>query len=173
LRNAWFIRSNSLGRLYKGQECSAARSLEIVGERWSLLILRDALFRGYTRFSDFQRSLGIAPNILARRLETFVDADIMEARPAALNSEHSYYVLTAKGIDLKPAIIALTEWGDRWLSEPGPAVFTHQRCEGHVRQELRCEKCGKKLKVTDVVARKKDLATKKEIKKKKNHPNRK
>ena len=67
-----------LGRLYENQDCSAARTLEVVGERWSLLILRDAMFGGFTRFSQFQKSLGIATNILAKRLEGFVAAGLME-----------------------------------------------------------------------------------------------
>lgn len=69
-----------LGRYYPGQTCSAASALELVGERWSLLILRDAFFRGHTRFSDFERSLGIAPNILTKRLESFVSDGLMELR---------------------------------------------------------------------------------------------
>ena len=68
-----------LGRLYENQECSATRTLELVGERWSLLILRDAMFRNFTRFSQFQKSLGIATNVLTRRLEGFVEAlDLIE-----------------------------------------------------------------------------------------------
>jgi DNA-binding HxlR family transcriptional regulator len=148
-----------LGRLYEGQWCSAARALEIVGERWSLLILRDAFFAGYTRFSDFQRSLGIAPNILARRLQSFVEEGLMQMRPSDANAEYSEYVLTPKGMDFKPAIVALTEWGERWSSEPGPVLFTHEGCQGHVHQELLCAECGKALKVTDVVARPKEVAT--------------
>ena len=69
-----------LGRTYEGQNCSAARALEVVGERWSLLIMRDALFRGMTRFSDFQRSLGLASNVLAKRLDGFVENGLMEQR---------------------------------------------------------------------------------------------
>ena len=74
-----------LGRLYESEICSAARALEVVGERWSLLILRNAAFAGQTRFSEFERRLGIAPNILASRLEGFVAAGLMEVRP---NAEH-------------------------------------------------------------------------------------
>ena len=70
-----------LGRLYENQDCSAARALELVGERWSLLILRDAMFRGSTRFSEFQKSLGVATNILAKRLEGLVQGGLMERRP--------------------------------------------------------------------------------------------
>ena len=75
-----------LGRTYEGQNCSAARALEVVGERWSLLIMRDALFRGTTRFSDFQRSLGLASNVLAKRLDGFVENGVMEQR---VNPEHA------------------------------------------------------------------------------------
>jgi DNA-binding HxlR family transcriptional regulator len=141
-----------LGHRYDNQTCSAARALELVGERWSLLILRDALFRGYTRFSDFQRSLGIAPNILAKRLESFVEAGIMEARPSAPGSEPVGYVLTPKGLDFKPTIIALTAWGDRWVT-PGPAVFEHAGCGGVVEQQLRCAACGAVPGPADVRAR--------------------
>ena len=129
-----------LGRLYESQECSAARALEVVGERWSLLILRDALFRGYVRFSDFERSLAVAPNILQKRLESLVRDGIMETR-AAENSDHREYVLTPKGHDFKPVVMALTAWGDKWV-EPGPAVFEHSGCGGVVEQQLHCSACG-------------------------------
>lgn len=110
-----------LGRLYEGQDCSAARALELVGERWSLLILRDAMFRGYTRYGQFQKSLGIASNILAKRLEDFVAAGLMERAPTA-PGEAVEYRLTQKGLEFKPVIIALTEWGDKWV-RPGPVLF--------------------------------------------------
>jgi DNA-binding HxlR family transcriptional regulator len=99
-----------LGRFYENQDCSAARALELVGERWSLLILRDAMFRNFTRFSQFQKSLGIATNILTRRLEDFVAANLMEHRQPSGSGETGEYVLTQKGLELKPVIIALTEW---------------------------------------------------------------
>ena len=130
-----------LGRLYEGQECAAARTLEIVGERWSLLILRDALFRGYTRFSDFQKSLGVAANILARRLEVLVEAGIMEAVRTSSHPNHREYVLTEKGQDFKPVIVALTRWGDKWIG-PGPVEFVHEACGGVLRQQFHCERCG-------------------------------
>ena len=123
-----------LGRLYEGEDCSAARALELVGERWSLLILRDAMFGGCTRFSEFEHSLDIAPNILSKRLRGFVDAGIMEARPSG------EYHLTTKGLELKPVIVALTDWGDKWVGQ-GPVVFVHEGCGGRVVQEFRCEAC--------------------------------
>jgi len=72
-----------LGRTYESQNCSVARSLELIGERWSLLILRDAIFAGATRFGDFQRSLGLASNILTTRLDRFVETGLMERRAAS------------------------------------------------------------------------------------------
>src|SRR3954451_12052960 len=97
-----------LGKTYDSQICSIARALELVGERWSLLILRNALFAGSTRYGEFQRSLGIATNVLQDRLDGFVRAGIMERRSQANQRELSEYVLTDKGRDFAPALIALT-----------------------------------------------------------------
>src|SRR5436190_16497735 len=99
-----------LGRTYDRENCSMARALEFVGERWSLLIIRNAMFAGQTRFTEFQRSLGVAPNILANRLERLVDTGLMQLRQHNGDKE---YVLTTKGLDLQPVIIAFTTWGDR------------------------------------------------------------
>jgi DNA-binding HxlR family transcriptional regulator len=140
-----------LGRLYEGQDCAAARTLEIVGERWSLLILRDALFRGFTRFSDFQRSLGIAPNILSRRLEAFVAAGLMRALKDVNHPAHRQYLLTDKGQDFKSVVIALATWGERWLG-PGAAEFVHRGCGGVARQHFRCERCRAEPSVNEVEA---------------------
>src|SRR5208337_1368073 len=101
-----------LGRTYEKEACSAARALEIAGERWSLLILRNALFAGMTRFTDFQESLKLAPNILSKRLDSFVKEGLMT--PSKGESEHLECRLTPKGLDFKPIIIALTYWGDKW-----------------------------------------------------------
>jgi DNA-binding HxlR family transcriptional regulator len=141
-----------LGRLYENQECSAARTLELVGERWSLLILRDAMFRNYTRFSQFEKSLGIATNILAKRLEGFVAADLMERRQPGAYGEQAEYLLTQKGLELKPVIIALTEWGDKWL-RPGPVVFQNESDSKRVELQLRRVGDDTKVAIRDVVAR--------------------
>ena len=141
-----------LGRLYENQECSATRTLELVGERWSLLILRDAMFRSYTRFSQFQKSLGIATNILARRLEGFVEAGLMEHRQPGASGEQAEYVLTQKGLELKPVIIALTEWGDKWV-RPGPVVFQNEFDGQLVELQLRRVGDDAPVAIADVVAR--------------------
>ncbi|MFL5640181.1 MAG: winged helix-turn-helix transcriptional regulator [Gemmatimonadaceae bacterium] len=140
-----------LGRTYPGQDCSAARTLELVGERWSLLILRDAIFRGYTRYSEMQRSLDIAPNILARRLERLVDEGILDDGGGKAG-EHSEYRLTEKGRDLAKVVIALTAWGDKWI-EPGPIEYFHEECGGAVEQHLVCRKCGEVHKASAVAVR--------------------
>jgi len=143
-----------LGRTYEGQNCSAARALEVAGERWSLLIIRDALFRGITRFSDFQRSLGVAPNILATRLDSFVGAGLMELRQYSERPPQHEYLLTGKGRDLGPVIIALTAWGDRWAAPQGPPIaYEHQGCGGVIRQETRCMTCGDPAPAADITAR--------------------
>lgn len=140
-----------LGRLYENQNCSAARALELVGERWSLLILRDAMFGDCKRFSQFQKGLGIATNILAKRLEDFVAAGLMERRQSGTPSDQAEYLLTQKGMELKPAIIALTEWGDKWV-EPGPIEFRHATDRQQVALQLRCVGDNTLADVADVVA---------------------
>lgn len=142
-----------LGRTYETQNCSAARALEVVGERWSLLIIRHALFRGVTRFADFQRSLGIARNILAARLDWFVEQGLMQRQPSADGFAYHDYVLTKKGRELQPVIVALTHWGDRWAAPAAPPViFRHVRCGGAVRVQAICEQCGGHLDADAVYA---------------------
>jgi DNA-binding HxlR family transcriptional regulator len=141
-----------LGRLYDNQDCSAARALELVGERWSLLILRDAMFRNSTRFSQFQQSLGIATNVLAKRLEGFVAAGLMEHRQPGAPGEQADYLLTEKGLELKPVIIALTAWGDKWV-RPGPVVFQSACDSQPIELQLRTVGDETRVATSDVVAR--------------------
>jgi len=133
-----------LGKTYDSQVCSIARSLEVVGERWSLLIIRNALFAGSTRYSDFQRSLGIATNVLQDRLDGFVEAGIMRRRRYSEQPELYEYLLTEKGRDFAPALIALTEWGDRWAAPDGrPILYRHGACGSPVSHEVVCASCGR------------------------------
>ena len=120
-----------LGRTYEAQNCSAARALELVGERWSLLIIRNALFAGHARFGEFQRSLGVAPNILTARLDSFVQAGLMERRRYSEHLDHYEYLLTSKGRDLAPVIVALSAWGDQYAAPNGPPIiYEHAVCGG-------------------------------------------
>jgi DNA-binding HxlR family transcriptional regulator len=126
-----------LDRTYPSQVCSIARTLEAVGERWSLLIVRDA-FLGVSRFSDFQRSLGIARNVLTQRLEHLVAEDIFEHR------DDGAYVLTRKGRELAPTLHQLMKWGDHHYPRPeGPPRLTlHRGCGGRVEGDMVCTRCG-------------------------------
>jgi DNA-binding HxlR family transcriptional regulator len=133
-----------LGKAYDDEVCSIARALEVVGERWSLLIIRNALFAGCTRYSDFQRRLGIASNILTNRLDGFVEAGIMRRHRYSEQPELFEYLLTEKGRDFAPALIALTGWGDRWAAPDGrPVLYRHSTCGSDVAHAVLCEECGR------------------------------
>ena len=133
-----------LGSTYDSEVCSAARALEVVGERWSLLIVRNALFAGMTRYNEFRRRLGIASNILTTRLEGLVDAGVMHRRRYSRDPDLYEYLLTEKGRDLVPVILALTEWGDRWRAPDGPPIlYSHAVCGGAVSLHTICSTCGR------------------------------
>src|SRR3954471_2078272 len=145
--------ANMLGKTYEDQVCSIARALEVVGERWSLLILRNALFAGSTRYSDFQPSLGIASNILQNRLDGCVDAGLMRRHRYSEQPALYEYLLTDKGRDFAPSLIALTEWGDRWEAPAGPPVlYSHATCGSAVSHEVVCATCGPLGDAADVQA---------------------
>ena len=116
-----------LGTDYAGQACSLARTLEIVGERWTLLILRD-LFFGVRRFSDLQRHLDVPRAVLSTRIASLVEGGLVERRPYAPGRDE--LLLTAAGADLWPAVHALMQWGEKHRS-PGGArrVFIHVGCD--------------------------------------------
>jgi DNA-binding HxlR family transcriptional regulator len=111
-----------LKRDYEGQNCSVARALEVVGERWTLLIIRDA-FLGLRRFEQFQEDLGIARNVLTDRLNRLVEEGILERVPYSERPARYEYRLTPKGRDLNIALAGLRQWGDRYLSEKPPRVI--------------------------------------------------
>jgi DNA-binding HxlR family transcriptional regulator len=135
--------------------CSIARGLEILGEWWTLLILRDAFF-GVRRFEDFVTDLRISRGILTDRLATLVDHGIVERRRYQERPERYEYRLTDKGRDLFPVVMALMQWGDKWLSpaEVGgpPVIITHTACGHDVNGPFRCEHCGKPVSARDVDA---------------------
>jgi DNA-binding HxlR family transcriptional regulator len=140
-----------LHNTYEGQICSVARALEVIGERWTILIVRDA-FLGVRRFDDFQRSLGVARNVLNTRLQRLVEAGILERRRYQERPARHEYRLTEMGRDLWPAVVALMQWGDRWLGSDGgaPMVVVHRECGGGVTDRRTCADCGTPLDVRDV-----------------------
>jgi len=129
----------ALGTDYSGQDCSLAKALEIVGERWSLLLVRDA-FLGVTRFSDFRRRLDISKAVLTQRLGSLVEAGVLERRT---HRGHDRYVLTASGEALWPAVHALMRWGDATTSTRGPRrLFRHVTCDADLDLSGHCPVCG-------------------------------
>jgi DNA-binding HxlR family transcriptional regulator len=138
---------------YSDQNCSIARALELVGERWTLLIVREA-FLGTRRFDQFQSRLGIARNVLQVRLQRLTDAGVMQRERYQERPERFEYRLTAKGVDLWPVIISLLQWGDRYEAPLGPpVVLEHRDCGGELDDRRRCRRCGAGLTALDVKAR--------------------
>src|SRR4051812_22992325 len=132
-----------LKRTYDTQVCSIAGALELVGERWSLLILRD-VFLGVRRFDDLQRNLGIARNVLRDRLKLLVDEGILERVRYQERPERFEYRLTDKGRDLWPVLHSLMVWGDQHVSGAGnePTIVEHRDCGGRIDAHGVCERCG-------------------------------
>ena len=141
-----------LPRTYDDQNCSIARTLEVLGDRWTLLVIRDA-FLGVHRFDDFQRDLGIARNVLSDRLQTLVDHGILERRQYAERPPRWEYRLTEKGLDLYPVIVGLLRWGDKWASDDAPVVLTHKTCGHDVTPVLTCPDCGEPVSARDMTFR--------------------
>ena len=140
----------TLPRDYANEVCSAARTLEIVGERWTLLIVRDAVY-GVRRFSDFAVHLQVPRAVLAERLGTLVDAAILERVPGP--SGRDEYELTAKGVALWPVVRSLMAWGDEFYGRPGGPrrLFLHAADEGRLDGDGICAECGQLVPVPDIL----------------------
>jgi DNA-binding HxlR family transcriptional regulator len=134
-----------LPRLYQGQVCSIARTLELVGDRWTLLVMRDAL-RGVRRFEEFRTRLGIAHNVLADRLSRLTEAEILERRLYQTRPDRYDYHVTRRGLDLWPTIMSLLMWGDQYAAPDGPPLLVvHRGCGGRLVLGLTCSACGAPL----------------------------
>lgn len=132
--------------------CSVAQCLEVVGEWWSMLILRD-VFLGVTRFDDIQERLGISRNILSRRLSALVDAGVLKKVPYSEHPPRFEYRLTPKGVDLWPVLTAMRQWGDRYAAPDGPPLVTRHKGCGMVSESVMvCSACGEQVQARDVEA---------------------
>jgi DNA-binding HxlR family transcriptional regulator len=141
-----------LGRTYEGQNCSVAKTLELVGERWTMLVLREA-FMGRRRFDEMAEGLGIARNVLTARLARLVDEGVLVKARYQERPERFEYRLTEKGIDLWPVIVTLMQFGDQYYAPDGaPVVITHKDCGGAIDAHRVCERCGARLTARDVRA---------------------
>lgn len=137
---------------FANMNCSIAQTLEIVGEWWSILIIRDCML-GVTRFDDFQASLGIARNVLTDRLNALVARGILARVPYQEHPERYDYRLTEKGRDLWPILTALRQWGDRWEAPHGPPlVIEHKACGHQALMVPTCSACGEPMDARSVRA---------------------
>ncbi len=126
--------------------CSIAQTLEVIGEWWTPLILRDIAL-GVSRFDEIQRNLGISRKVLAQRLETLLEHGVVRREQYSQRPPRYDYFLTEKGADLGAVLLALQAWGDKWVfGDEGPPVRNrHERCGGFTELELRCTCCGEPL----------------------------
>ncbi len=134
--------------------CSIARTLSLVGERWTVLILRE-LFLGRRRFDQIQEELGIATNVLSQRLTTLVDEGIVERRPYSQRPERYEYRLTEKGLELQPVLLALLAWGDKYTAggKGPPLEIVHADCGHAVHAVSTCSHCGGELHARNIRSR--------------------
>jgi DNA-binding HxlR family transcriptional regulator len=131
---------------YEGLVCSIARTLEVIGDRWTMLVVRDA-FLGVRRFDEFQRSLGIARNVLTDRLARLVSDEILERHRYQDRPQRYEYTLTPAGLDLWPVLISLLTWGDKHRPEDAgpPRLIRHRGCGGAITERATCAECGEPL----------------------------
>jgi DNA-binding HxlR family transcriptional regulator len=136
---------------YAEKNCSIARPLAFLGERWTMLVLRD-LFLGRRRFDEFQSSLGVATNVLSQRLATLTEEGIVERRRYSEHPERFEYVLTAKGRELQPVLLALLAWGDKYTAERGaPLEVVHGDHAFHAVAV--CSECGEPVDAHNIHSR--------------------
>jgi DNA-binding HxlR family transcriptional regulator len=137
-----------LTRTYEEQICSVARALEVVGDRWTLLIIRDA-FLGLKRFQEFEADLGLPKKVLTERLQRLVEEEILERRLYQERPDRHEYLLTDKGRGLWRVLAHLLMWGDEHYADAAgpPRILRHRRCGGRLDASLRCKRCG--FEITD------------------------
>ena len=133
------------------QPCSITRPLTVLGDRWTLLVVKQA-FAGVRRFEDFHVSLGISRSRLSDRLDRLVEHGILSREPYVDGRTRYEYRLTRKGLDLYPVLIALRDWGDEYMAPDGaPVRYIHQGCNGEVHAHVTCSSCGSEAGAPDVV----------------------
>ena len=143
-----------MGRIStSASRCSIQQTLDVIGDRWMLLIIRN-LFRGARRFSELEEDLGIAKNLLTVRLNKLVSADIVERVPYQDRPVRHEYLLTQKGRDLSPSLVALMKWGDRWCNDgSAPTVLVHSDCGTPLMQVTHCPTCDDALDPGEIRSR--------------------
>ncbi|YCK35806.1 winged helix-turn-helix transcriptional regulator [Actinomadura sp. ATCC 39365] len=143
----------ALGKNYEGQDCSLARALEVIGERWTLLVVRDAMY-GVRRYGDFLAHLDIPRAVLSQRLGALVEAGVLARSRYQDNPPRDEYVLTATGRELWVPMLALSQWGERNLGGAGPRrLFHHAACGTRIDPVSRCPSCGTAVGLEEIEVR--------------------
>ena len=132
--------------------CSVARALSIVGDSWTLLILRDS-FLGTKRFDKFQQQIGLSRHRLTDRLNKLVEYEILRKVPYQEKPKRHEYRLTRKGVELYPVLMTLAKWGDNWMAggDGAPIEYTHTKCNHHMTMNLCCSECGEEINPREVI----------------------
>lgn len=148
------VESVSLEEIVEQRPCSIQASLDILGDRWTILIMRDA-FRGVRRFDDFRRDLHIARPVLTERLKRLVESGVLERRQYCERPPRFEYRLTPMGAALSPALVALMRWGDDWLAtdDGPPTVLVHEACGEPLDQAFVCWHCDETFTQSDIASR--------------------
>ncbi|WP_353142453.1 winged helix-turn-helix transcriptional regulator [Acinetobacter pragensis] len=133
------------------QPCSIARTLSILGDRWTMLILRNA-FMGMRRFDDFQQNLGVTRHVLSERLKRLVEHGILVKAPYFDRQERFEYRLTDKGLELYPILLSMSKWADKWMDEGqgAPIQYVHKSCDKPFQPVLVCSECGEEIHARQV-----------------------
>ena len=133
------------------QPCSVARALSVFGDRWTMLILRNA-FMGIRRFDDFQRSLGLTRHVLSERLKRLVEHGILAKVPYVARQERFEYQLTEKGVELYPVMLSMVQWADKWMDMGlgKPVEFIHKSCAKPLNTKMVCVECEQAVHIKDV-----------------------
>ncbi|MFW2001751.1 winged helix-turn-helix transcriptional regulator [Acinetobacter ursingii] len=136
------------------QPCSIARTLSIMGDRWTMLILRNC-FLGTRRFDDFQSHLGVTRHVLSERLKRLVEHDILVKTPYVDRQERFEYRLTEKGMELYPVLLSMANWADKWMDDGAgaPMLYHHKNCGKIFQPILTCSECGEEIQAKQVLAK--------------------
>lgn len=138
-------------RELENEPCSVARTLSVIGDRWTLLVLRDC-FMGVRRFEQFEANLGLTRHVLADRLKKLVDADVLKKSPYGAAPVRQEYKLTEKGFDLYPVIMSIVHWGDEHMADErgAPIVHRHKNCGKQMFAQMVCSDCSEELDAREV-----------------------
>lgn len=133
------------------ENCSIARTLSVIGDRWAMLILRDAFLR-IRKFDDFQKDLGISKQRLSEQLKKLVEEGVLSKAEYQTNPARFEYRLTAKGMDLYPVVMAMVNWGDKYMDKGkgAPMVYKHTTCGNYFTARMHCSECGEVVDPRDV-----------------------